>query len=105
MVNRRLLNLHVVLRRISRVQIDVHVLGCKIAELWQVLSTKHVPAALYKNLLLVLVILEAGVVVAPPLHVPVVDLDLAIGLVVHYLRVGLAIDRDRWRGRELPIDC
>ena len=105
MVDSRLLHLHVVLRRVSRVQIDVHVLGCKIAELWQVLSTKHVPAALDENLLLVFVILEAGVVVAPPLHVPVVDLDLAIGLVVHYLRVGLAIDRDRWRGRELPIDC
>lgn len=91
---------HVGLGRIFVVLVEVEMLLYVAKELWEELTTKHVPVTLDADALLTighLVDFEARVGVAPTVAVVEVDPGLPIGVVIQDLGVALAIDRDLLR--------
>ena len=89
---------------------DVEVLLDIVGELGKSLSAEHISVSLDLDVLLIHN-LETRVSISPTLIVEVVDLDLAMGVVVDDLRVGMAINC-HFLGRhkdalalELLVDC
>ena len=85
-------DLHVSLLCVSLVKLDSKVGLGPWSEGWKVLSSEHVPVSLDLDSLLVSVVVEARVAVAPPLPVEEVELDLTGWVVVNDSLEGLAIN-------------